>query len=306
MSSTTSSTTPNLYRIGTVARLTGISVECLRAWERRYGLQPAQRQGNARFYSAAQLRRLQRIKTLLDQGHPISSLVELSGEQLHARLQLRSSTTDHRRLPQVGLVGPDLLLLEQQSQDADTAEICQRWVSLEDFCNSRALERAQLDLVAVQLPSLNPEELHLVRDAAPDCRILALYQFASDQALAQAQQLGVQPLAWPLSWQALLRACTTPGEGRQQAGKPAPRRYSDHELVALAAKALQRGEATPRHLISLINSLNAFNAYATQCISEAPDDAELHELIREEVSHARAGVELALARLASAKALQTG
>ncbi|MEM6709905.1 MAG: MerR family transcriptional regulator [Pseudomonadota bacterium] len=29
-----------LYRIGAVAQLTGIAVERLRAWERRYGLAP--------------------------------------------------------------------------------------------------------------------------------------------------------------------------------------------------------------------------------------------------------------------------
>ena len=68
----------DLYRIGTIANLTGIAVERLRAWERRYGLEPAHKAGKTRFYSRAQLERLQLIKRLIDQGHPISTLVALA------------------------------------------------------------------------------------------------------------------------------------------------------------------------------------------------------------------------------------
>ena len=48
----------DLYRIGSVAALTGIAVERLRAWERRYGFAPAQRDGKVRFYSNGQLEKL--------------------------------------------------------------------------------------------------------------------------------------------------------------------------------------------------------------------------------------------------------
>jgi hypothetical protein len=58
----------DLYRIGTVAGLTGVSVERLRAWDRRYGLAPAHRAGKTRFYNRAQLERLKRIKQLIDEG----------------------------------------------------------------------------------------------------------------------------------------------------------------------------------------------------------------------------------------------
>ncbi len=298
-------TDQELYRIGTVARLTGITVECLRAWERRYGLMPTQRTGNTRFYSRAQLNKLNKIKALIEQGHPISTLAELSAEQLDARLGgARSLATS--RLPQVGLVGPNLLLLEQQSEDSDLAEVCQRWVSLEDFATSRATERAQLDAVAIQLPTLNRDDLERARQAAPDCRLVAVYQFASQDAIADARQQGAQTAAWPLSWVELMGSCAAPSETRTRTGKLAPHRFSDHELVALAGSALQRGDETPRHLVTLITNLNAFADYATQCIIERPGDAEVHERIREEASHARAQLERALALAANAHAAGSG
>ena len=52
------------YRIGTVAIMTGIAVERLRAWERRYGLAPTARAGRARVYDGHQVTQLRLIHTL--------------------------------------------------------------------------------------------------------------------------------------------------------------------------------------------------------------------------------------------------
>src|SRR4030095_3251977 len=175
-----------LYRIGAVAKLTGISVECLRAWERRHGLEPAEREGRTRYYSQQQLRRLEKIKLLIEDGHPISSLVELSDEQLDARTGLKRPKISPHRLPQIGLVGPNLLILEQEAEQSELADVAQRWVGIDDFVGSRPAERAQLDVVAVQIPSLSADALQRVQRAAPDCRLLAVYQFASREAVIHA------------------------------------------------------------------------------------------------------------------------
>lgn len=286
---------PELYRIGTVARLTGISVECLRAWERRHGLEPAQRDGRTRYYSRGQLKRLEKIKALTEDGHPISSLVELSDEQLDARIGITRPRVSPHRLPQVGLVGPNLLILEQEAQDSDLAEVNQRWVSIDDFVGSRAAERVQLDVIAVQIPSLNADNLQRVRLAAPDCRLLVVYQFASRDALNQAtSQHGATTLAWPLTWLDLMRACAMPAGDTTPAGRTAPRRYTDHELVEMVSRARNRGLDAPRHLVTLITDLNAFADYATQCLTEM-NDSQIYDRLREDVSYARAQLERALA-----------
>jgi methanogenic corrinoid protein MtbC1 len=67
-----------LYRIGTVARLAGISTHALRVWERRYGVPaPVRSEGGARLYSEAEVERLRLLKRGVDRGHPISRLVPL-------------------------------------------------------------------------------------------------------------------------------------------------------------------------------------------------------------------------------------
>jgi len=72
-----------LFAIGTVERDTGIGRDTLRIWERRYGFPtPGRNDKGERVYSAEQIRRLQRIRRLLDQGMRPGKVVPLSDEAL--------------------------------------------------------------------------------------------------------------------------------------------------------------------------------------------------------------------------------
>jgi DNA-binding transcriptional MerR regulator/methanogenic corrinoid protein MtbC1 len=71
------------YKIGTVAKLTGLSTHALRIWEKRYGItSPKRAKGGGRLYSDAEVERFKRIKRLIDMGHAISQLAHLPLESL--------------------------------------------------------------------------------------------------------------------------------------------------------------------------------------------------------------------------------
>ena len=73
----------NLYPIGAVERDTGVGRDTLRVWERRYGFPaPSRNDKGERLYPEDQLRRLQRIRRLLDQGLRPGKLLPLSEEEL--------------------------------------------------------------------------------------------------------------------------------------------------------------------------------------------------------------------------------
>jgi DNA-binding transcriptional MerR regulator/methylmalonyl-CoA mutase cobalamin-binding subunit len=80
-----------VYSIGVIERDTGIGRDTLRVWERRYGFpDPARNAKGERVYPETQLRRLQRIRRLLDRGMRPGKLLPLSEEaldRLEARLQ---------------------------------------------------------------------------------------------------------------------------------------------------------------------------------------------------------------------------
>ena len=66
------------YRIGTLARLTGVTTHAIRIWERRYAaLAPSRTPGGARLYTDADVQRLRVIKKLLERGYTISAVANL-------------------------------------------------------------------------------------------------------------------------------------------------------------------------------------------------------------------------------------
>lgn len=77
---------PTQYPIRAVARLTGLSLDTLRAWERRYEAVVPARGERGRVYSAADVARLKRLAALVGDGHAIGQIASLSNAAL-SRLQ---------------------------------------------------------------------------------------------------------------------------------------------------------------------------------------------------------------------------
>ena len=79
----TSSSTVLRHPIGVVSRRTGLKPDLIRAWERRYGaVAPGRSDTRRRFYSDADIARLQLLKRVLDTGRSIGQVANLSVEEL--------------------------------------------------------------------------------------------------------------------------------------------------------------------------------------------------------------------------------
>ena len=71
------------YRIGAVSRLTGLSTDVVRVWERRYGaIRPARSDGGSRLYSDADIARLRRLRQAVEKGHAIGQVAALPESEL--------------------------------------------------------------------------------------------------------------------------------------------------------------------------------------------------------------------------------
>jgi len=71
------------YPLRAAARLTGLSPELLRAWERRHGVVTPQRTaGGTRRYTVADLERLRLVKAAVDAGHRIGRVAQLDLDAL--------------------------------------------------------------------------------------------------------------------------------------------------------------------------------------------------------------------------------
>lgn len=309
----------DLYRIGTIATLTGIAVERLRAWERRYGLTPAFRSGKTRFYSRAQLEQLTRIKQLIDQGHPISTLAGLSTEQLAERVTARRETRN--RPARAGLIGPNLLVLEQAQGDTTRLDVRARFANVDAFLAQQSERESArdaarhttgeaLEILVVQMPVLLNQRLDAVAAAAPGARLVALYQFTTPGHLAAVQERGIPALQWPTSWAEIEYACATSAGLPLRAARAATRRFTDEELIAIAASSTDPTRC-PQHLVELISSLNAFAEYTAQYATESAAESDggqareraRYERVHTDTTQARAQLELALEALVEAEQL---
>jgi MerR family transcriptional regulator, light-induced transcriptional regulator len=82
--------TKNIYPIRAAARLTRLSIDTLRAWEKRYSVvRPIRRKG-VRLYTDADVERLSLLREALDHGHSIGHVSRLSNKDLMA-LSVRST-----------------------------------------------------------------------------------------------------------------------------------------------------------------------------------------------------------------------
>ena len=77
-----------LYPIRAVSRLTGLSVDTLRAWERRYRAVVPQRGPTGRLYSDTDVQRLLLLREGLDHGHSIGRIARMKEEDLKSLLAL--------------------------------------------------------------------------------------------------------------------------------------------------------------------------------------------------------------------------
>jgi DNA-binding transcriptional MerR regulator/methylmalonyl-CoA mutase cobalamin-binding subunit len=83
-----------MYSIKAVAQATGLTVETLRAWERRYGIVvPNRDAGGRRVYRPEDVLRLRRLREATERGHPIGRLAGLDDDHLASLL---SETSDRR------------------------------------------------------------------------------------------------------------------------------------------------------------------------------------------------------------------
>lgn len=92
-----------IYTIGHVAKLTGLTEFTLRAWERRYGVPlPNRNQSGRRVYASREVEKLKLLKQLTEAGHAIGDIAHLEMSKLSSLSRKSTSTsTGSQRVQQL-------------------------------------------------------------------------------------------------------------------------------------------------------------------------------------------------------------
>ncbi len=314
------------YRIGAVARLTGISVDRLRAWERRYGVVETRRtEALGRIYTRSDVERLSMIKQLVDLGNPISSVATLSDDQLRERLQKDAQSSHHadpfaQHPVKVIAVGRTLVpLLKSAITDLAGLQLLATHVDSESLVQSPA--RAGGEVLLIEYAGIYEDTPAEVRELLTHCgvsRAVLVCGFGRKEHFQMLRDMGAIILRSPVSTEELELACRFRPTGEAPAAEEvaellqgeAPsdddiptRRFQDADLVRLAALSRSVECECPEHLITLIGSLTAFEAYSATCRHRNPDDAALHAYLHRITAQARALIEEALENVAELEGL---
>jgi DNA-binding transcriptional MerR regulator len=306
------------YGIGAVARLTGIPLNSLRAWERRYALvAPRRGDGNQRQYSQGDVVRLQLIKQLVDRGHAISTVATLDEESLRERLELHCEMPRETAAavpdPSRVLIYGDALpfLVDAWRDELSPLEIIGTSASYADFEQRACAERPEV--LVVEWPALDPDSparWSELQSRVGARRLVVVYGFAPAALIARLQRDGVVALRAPVTAAALREACRVdqpPAAALQAAvvaavaatrDMPIPlRRFDSKTLAAVANLPTGIRCECPHHLADLLFRVTAFETYSANCEHRNERDAALHAHLHRVAGQARALLEDALEHL---------
>ncbi|MCU0935506.1 MAG: MerR family transcriptional regulator [Gammaproteobacteria bacterium] len=305
------------YRIGAIARLTGIPTDTLRVWERRYRVvTPLRSATGVRLYRREDVARLALIRRLIDAGHAIGSVAHLGLTELEARLAEAAGP-----LPplapaascRVAVVGDALAArLRGDVQFREGLEV----LAIERDAGrlKGALAGVAPDVLVIEYPSVHEEthaEVAGLLQAVGAARALVIYGFGRAESVRRLDTSRVTPLRAPVEPRELRRWCLAGAMGAAAplpampslAEPPAPRRFDGETLARLAAVSTTVRCECPHHLVHLVYGLTAFEEYSAQCESRSPEDAALHAYLYRTTARARWMMEEALARLVEAEGL---
>lgn len=100
------------YPIRAVAKITGLTLDTLRAWERRYQAVVPERSNRGRQYGTAQIERLLLLGQLVQKGHAIGGIAALSDQELRDLLTRLPGQPAPEPEPQKDILAPMLSAIE--------------------------------------------------------------------------------------------------------------------------------------------------------------------------------------------------
>lgn len=307
------------YRIGAVAKLSGVPVTTLRVWEIRYGaFAPSKSGGKHRLYSQADALKAGQLKQLSDAGHGISAIANLDVASLGRLLAQQQAAVASEHQPAAGhevamavvgrgiasrITAPKFTLqfLTHSIQVTDVFEDLAE-VSLATFSD-------QPKILLIKVNTLNDsvrEQIETLLASHSFFQTIVVYNYGQELVVESLKVLGLLVRREPLSDYELsdLISSVLLVDAAHSIGAAGPaalipvRKYSDETLARVAGISTNILCECPRHVAELIAQLASFEQYSQECLNNSAEDAHLHAYLRSISGSARALFERALEMVA--------
>ena len=247
------------------------------------------------------------VKALVDAGHAVGSIATLDDRQLEALKAATQSPVRERGAAGAGggafvvVVGQGLAARVLRGPRPPGLEGAIGVASAEELREGQAGG----GVLVLEMPTLHPgvadQVVRLMARAGARGGVV-VHEFATRNAVAAVEALGVVCMKGPVEPAALGRACASfmeAGVSPTRAGWTAAgaRRFTPEQLAAIVARKPTIACECPRHLADLISSLVAFERYSGECEHRSPADAHSHRELQRMATAARGLVEEGLERV---------
>ena len=303
-----------LYKIGAIARLTGITPMTIRMWQTRYdAVSPVRTEGKQRLYTERDLTKLSLLKELTDHGDSIGMVAGLTVEELENRLkeQTLKRGTREKQTNQTPIKVAVLGYGFPQLGNADVGAYAAPLELVGQFNPENALSNeikaCQPDLLIFQIASLQPDSPGLIEEAIEHSGAqgaCVVYAFGPKKVVKDLTNEQTLPLRAPVNVQELtlaanhlLKSAERPRAEDETAVQIQQRRYSDPQLWEIVNQPNAIKCECPQHLSHILFSLNNFEAYMKDCENRNTKDAEVHQYLHKVAAESRACLEKAMDKL---------
>ena len=303
-----------LYKIGAIARLTGITPMTIRMWQTRYdAVSPVRTEGKQRLYTERDLTKLSLLKELTDHGDSIGMVAGLTVEELENRLKeqtlkrgTREKQTNHTPI-KVAVLGYGFPQLGNADVGAYAAPLELVGQFNPENALSNEIKACQPDLLIFQIASLQPDSPDLIEEAIEHSGAqgaCVVYAFGPKKVVRDITNGLILPLRAPVNVQELtlaanhlLKSAERPRAENETAVQIQQRRYSDPQLWEIVNQPNAIKCECPQHLSHILFSLNNFEAYMKDCENRNTKDAEVHQYLHKVAAESRACLEKAMDKL---------
>ncbi|WP_158657725.1 MerR family transcriptional regulator [Agarilytica rhodophyticola] len=295
--------------IGTVSKLTGISVHTLRAWEKRHSVVSVVRSTTGRrLYHPDDVYRLRLLKRLTVSGHSIGNIAPLNDEQLEKMFDLEDKSENHVakvesvQAVDVCMYGERPLgslnlknTLEQSINiRLETSEIGE----LRETLSGKKRYSVVMIFDTVQKSQL--KMLRQLKDSEPNHRYFLVFSFAQREMIDELNAMGFFLLRAPISYDHLFERVLERYRSDRQSGVKSsaveksveeipPHKYTRRQLEKLSqtqASSVNDCEYT-NQIAELIRALTVFESHCQHCEAVNTQDSRLHNDVYKLTAQAR-------------------
>lgn len=314
-----------IYKIGAVARITGIGSETLRAWERRYkAVIPERSDSGDRKYSREDVTKLLMLKSLTESGIAIGSIASLDAIELkslfeeHNKHQYKHTNGTQKNLTannvdcNVALLGDGFpVRILDGLEEVKGINLVGMYESVNEFRDTLDKSK-QINIVVVETPTINSntkEQMAKILEISGAWHVVLIYGFANQQQIEELQSSQTTVVRSAVDVQELARLCIVHSGGSERLPgletgstlhyeQTIPSRiFSNKHLTKLASISSTIKCECPKHLSDIVKDLVSFEIYSAECENENDQDAALHGYLHAATAQARSMLEEAISHL---------